>query len=77
MNLIISCRQFYVNIVKKVKVEKCMSYYIETIKDSRKAKSTVISLKDINIFLKNSKIAFIFTTLNKIKTTIKVKRHID
>lgn len=50
MNLIISCRQFYVNIVKKVKVEKCMSYNIETIKDSRKAKSTVISLKDINIF---------------------------
>lgn len=32
MNLIISCRQFYVNIVKKVKVEKCMSYNIETIK---------------------------------------------
>lgn len=50
MNLIISCRQFYVNIVKKVKVEKCMPYNIETIKDSRKAKSTVISLKDINIF---------------------------
>lgn len=50
MNLIISCRQFYVNIVKKVKVEKCMSYNIETIQDSRKAKSTVISLKDINIF---------------------------
>lgn len=65
MNLIISCRQFYVNIVKKVKVEKCMSYNIETIKDSRKAKSTVISLKDINIFFKNPKIAFIFTTLNK------------
>lgn len=42
-----------------------MSYNIETIKDSRKAKSTVISLKDINIFLKNPKIAFIFTTLNK------------
>lgn len=66
MNLIISCRQFYVNIVKKVTVEKCMSYNIETIKDSRKAKSTVISLKDINIFL-NPKFAFIFTTLNKIK----------
>lgn len=67
MNLIFSCRQFYANIVKKVKVEKCMSYNIETIKDSRKAKSTVISLKDINIFSKNPKIAFIFTTLNKIK----------
>lgn len=59
MNLLISCRKFYVNIVKKVKVEKCMSYNIETIKDLRKAKSTVISLKDINIFLKNPKIAFI------------------
>lgn len=32
MNLIISCRKFYVNIVKKVKVEKCMSYNIETMK---------------------------------------------
>lgn len=44
MNLIISCRQFYVNIVKKVKVEKCMSYNIETIKDSRKAKSKKITM---------------------------------
>lgn len=52
MNLIILCWKFYVNIVKKVKVEKCMFYNIEIIKDLWKVKLIVILLKDINILKK-------------------------